>query len=248
MEQQAATPRALARESVDRIVERFALAEETGAGGGPRLELHVPGNGARAGECRTWEGGDGPLERLVYVALEVDAMGLDSHTLYAFTPSESAVPHFTLDTVAAPGTYAFHLDLVPRVDLAAHLEYVRYCYDLLTDTTLEVSSWEGLSPAALKPLQYSLTSPWMLVHRATESVFGRVAELVGEYLEHWFALVEDGLPPHVAGTFDATWLPERDRRLRAALFDPAVDPTWDQVEHFVGAEDAAAIRSIFRGD
>lgn len=246
METRALSPRVLARASVDRIVERFALAEDAADDGGPRLELQAPGNGKRAGVCRSWTGG--PIERLVYVALEIDAIGLDSHMLYAFTTPESAVPHFTLDAVAAPGTCAFHLDLVPRVDLGAHLEYVRYCYDILTDTTLDVASWEGLSPASLTPLQYSMTSPWMLVHRVTESDFARVGEPVGEYLAHWFALVEDGLPPHVSSSLDMSWLPERDRRLRAALFDPAVDPAWGQMDSLVGADDSAAIRSILRGD
>lgn len=227
-------------------MERFGLDESTGADGGPRLVLHSPEDGTSVGRCRTWTGG--PLQSLVYVSLEVDAIRLDSHMLYAFTPADSAVPHFTLDTVAAPGTHAFHLDLVPRVDLGAHLEYVRYCYDLLTETTLEVGSWDGLAPTSLTPLQYSLASPWMLVYRATEAAFARVSEAVTEYLEHWFALVEDGLPDHVTTTIDASWLPERDRRLRAALFDPGVDPAWEQMDRLVGAGDSAAIRAVLRGD
>lgn len=241
MEPQDTLPRAVAEAVIERIVGRFGMDEDAGA----RLSLRSPAGGG-AGACRTWTGG--PLQRLVYVGLDIDAIRLDSNLLYAFTPPESAVPHFTLDTVAAPGTHAFHLDLVPRVDLGAHVEYVRYCYDLLTDTTLEVAAWEGLSPAGLTPLQYAMASPWMLVHRATASAFARVREPVDEYLEHWFALVEDGLPPHVGDTIDASWLPERDRRLRAALFDPVVDPAWDQMDQLVGADDSATIRALLRGD
>ncbi|MBX7160200.1 MAG: hypothetical protein K1X95_07900 [Acidimicrobiia bacterium] len=229
-----------------RVVERFGMDEVSGEDGGPRLLLRSPQDGSRVGECRIWVGG--PLERLVYVGLDVAAIRLDSNMVYAFTPPASAVPHFTLDTVAAPGTNAFHLDLVPRTDLGAHVEYVRFCYDLLTDTTLDVAAWEGLSPASLTPLQYAMTSPWVLVYRATPAAFARVREPVDEYLEHWFALVEDGLPPHVSDTVDAASLPERDRRLRASLFDPAVDPAWEQMDRIVGADDSAAIRAILRGD
>lgn len=242
-----ATPRELAHDTFGRIVDRFGLDEVCGPGAGsPRITLRSPSGDDAVGECRTWSGE--PLDVLVYVGLEVDAMGLDSHMVFAFTAADSAVPHYTLDTVAAPGTHAFHLDLVPRVDLGAHLEYVRYCYDLLTETTLDVAQWDGLSPAALTPLQYAMASPWTLVSRATPETFARFAEPAGEYLDHWFALVEDGLPEHVIEAIDPTWLPERDRRLRAALFDPAVDPAWAQMDHLVGAAASAAVRALLRGD
>lgn len=242
MEPQVTSPRALAEAVTERIVERFGMREDVGSA----LPLRSPATGEDAGVCRTWIGG--PLDRLVHVGLDIAAIRLDSNMLYAFTAPDSAVPHFTLDTVAAPGTHAFHLDLVPRVDLGAHVEYVRYCYDLLTETTLEVAAWDGLSPAGLTPLQYAMASPWMLVHRATETAFARVSDPVNEYLEHWFALVEDGLPPHVSGTIDDAWLPERDRRLRAALFDPVVDPAWAQMDQLIGPDDSATIRALLSGD
>lgn len=242
-----ATPRDLVHDTFGRIVERLGLVEDRGPdGAGPRITLRSPADGAAVGECRTWSGES--VGSLVYLGLAIEEIGLDSHMVFAFTPPDSSVPHYTLDAVAAPGTHAFHLDLVPRVDLGAHIEYVRYCYDLLTETTLDVARWDGLSPAALTPLQYAMTSPWMLVSRASAEALARLAEPAREYLDHWFALVEDGLPAHVTETIDTAGLPERDRHLRSALFDPGVDPAWEQMDHFVGADTSAEIRALLLGD
>ncbi len=43
------------------------------------------------------------------------------------------MPHFTLDSVLGQGSYAFHLDLIPRVELATHLTYVDWAHTPLTD-------------------------------------------------------------------------------------------------------------------
>lgn len=228
-----------------RVVERFGMDEVSGEDGGPRLLLRSPQDGSRVGECRIWVGG--PLERLVYVGLDVAAIRLDSNMVCAFTPPASAVPHFTLDTVAAPGTNALHLDLVPRTDLGAHVEYVRFCYDLLTDTTLDVAAWEGLSPASLTPLQYAMTSPWVLVYRATPAAFA--CARAGRRVPRALVRARRGR---------AAAPRERHGRRRVAAgagpppprlpVRPAVDPAWEQMDRIVGADDSAAIRAILRGD
>ena len=63
---------------------------------------------------------------LVYVGMTVEAFGLDSHMCFAFTPGGAAqCPHFTVDSVLAGPHYAFHLDLIPRLDPGANLAYIR---------------------------------------------------------------------------------------------------------------------------
>ena len=63
------------------------------------------------------------------------------------------------------------------------------------------------------------------------------------YLEHWFNLVENGVPADSvpAGDFAA-----RDQLNRNAIFDPEVDKVWAQVERLVGAETGAKMREILK--
>jgi len=240
-------PHDLVQHALGRIVERFSLSQVSGDAPAPLMTLTSPMELAGpVGEVRLWRGE--PLRTMVYVGLSIAEIDLDTHSIYAFTPSDGAVPHFVLDAVCAAGAYAYRLDLLPRVDLAAHLQYVRYCYDLLTDTTLEVNAAEGLVPAALSPLQYAMASPWMLAHGATTAAFSRTAEAVDEYLDHWFTLLEDGLAPHVVHEIDTAGLADRDRRVRANMVDPAVDPVWAQLGMLVGTDDVETIRSLIRGD
>ena len=71
---------------------------------------------------------------MVTSTIVVPPIQLDSHMMFAFTPSDSAVPHFTLDSVRAGDHHAFHLDLIPRLDLGAHLAYMDACFTPLTPT------------------------------------------------------------------------------------------------------------------
>ena len=68
---------------------------------------------------------------VVYAGIACPPM-VDSHMIFAFTPEHSAVPHFTLDSVASSiagqDIFAYHLDLVPRLDLGANLQYMYDVY------------------------------------------------------------------------------------------------------------------------
>mgnify|MGYP000387933889 CR=1 FL=1 len=227
--------RELSLHTLDEIVQRCELRER----GGPYLPLPVGG-------LRLFHG-DGGVRRLVYV--ELATVGLDAHMIYAFTASDSPLPHFTLDAVHAGPGFAFHLDLVPRVDLAANPAYVDAIYEPLTPTFTAAREMEGLSPAHLAPRQRALMSPWMLAHRADEPAFRGLDAPVEVYLEHWSRLLADGLSEALCSRLyggDAAALGERDRRLRAAIFDPEVDPVWDMVTRLVGAEVGEAMRAVLR--
>jgi hypothetical protein len=163
--------------------------------------------------------------------------------MVAFSPDESPVPHFTLDSVGNDDDFAFHLDLIPRVDLGAHLAYMDHCFGPLTEIRAAGRAVDGLRPANVTERQWALMSEWMLVHRASEPAFQSIRTTVEAYRDHWFTLVADGVPTEVLGGTTGAQIAERDRRNRAAIFDPDVDPVWDRVTQLLGQEQSEAIRT-----
>jgi hypothetical protein len=237
----------LAARTLARIVDRFDLVEVTGDGGGPFVALSGA-DGSDVGHLRVLAGA--PVHKLVTITLTVPAIGLDSHMIFAFTAPGSLVPHFTLDSVQSPAgppgpdaplMHAFHLDLIPRVDLAADLAHVDAVYAPLTSAWERAQTIAGLSPAHLSRRQWALMSPWMLANRADEDAFVAVGEIVDTYLDHWFALCVDGVTDTRPVPGDTA---ARDRAHRAALFDPAVDPVWHQVARIVGPEASERLRLV----
>ncbi|MFM7063417.1 MAG: hypothetical protein ACKO04_07985 [Actinomycetes bacterium] len=238
--------------TVDAIVDRLGLVEVPGDGTPERMQLTSPMSpDAPVGAMRLWRAAG--VADLVYVGLTVQMIGLDSHMLFAFTPPESPVPHFTLDSVAGgppPGadpdatpSFAFHLDLIPKVDLGAHLPYLRHCFEPLTALRSAAQETPGLTPAHLSPTQYAVMSAWMLVHRADESAFSSIRPHVDAYRDHWFSLVEGGVPESALAGLAPADFAERDRRNRSIVFDATVDPVWDRVTQLVGPEQSEAVRS-----
>ncbi len=188
---------------------------------------------------------DGVAE-LVYVSMTVEAFGLDSHMCFAFTPATSTVPHFTVDAVLAGPHYAFHLDLIPRLDPGANLAYIDHCYGPLTEVHDVVGEIKGLTPAHLSPRQWQLMSAWMLAHRADEEAFRAVFSAVNSYRDHWLTLVTDGVPTEVVGGATSGDLERRDARNREAIFNPQVDPVWARVDQLLGAEVSTSIRDSLK--
>jgi hypothetical protein len=152
------------------------------------------------------------------------------------------VPHFTLDSVKSAEYHAFHLDLIPRAELASHLPYIDRCFTPLTATFESLRSWEGLSRAEVGPRQIAMMSPWMCVNRATEDAFRQMDPVVAAYRDHWFELVQQGIGDEVLADLTDTDLADRDRRNRANLFSADVDPVWNQIARLLGAEGSEEIR------
>lgn len=228
----------LSHDTLEKIQARFSLHEVLGADGGAYLPLHSPMG--EVGALRLFTGDK--VARMVYIGMSVAQFGLDSHMIFAFTPADSPVPHFTLDSVMNAPDFAFHLDLIPRLDLGANLEYLLKAFSPLDALYEEASGIEGLRPARLAPTQYAIMSAWMLAYRANESAFTAIQAPVNKYLEHWFSLVDDGL-----GEFaHHAHLAERDRANRHAIFNPQIDKVWAQVERLVGAETGERMRAILR--
>jgi hypothetical protein len=230
----------LAHGTLERIVGHFSLREH----GNPYLPLQSRMNGASVGALRLFSGG--PLSKLVYIGLTVPFIGLDSHMVYGFTGAATATPHFTLDAVCNGDTYAFHLDLTPRLDLGAHLAYINAAFQPLNDTFAAAKQLDGLTPAHISPRQYALMSPWMLVSRATPEAFAQINPFVDRYLNHWFDLCAQGIPPATYDDLTPDALAARDKNNRAAIFDPEVDPVWAQVDRLLGAEVSLRLRRILQ--
>lgn len=228
-------PAQLSLGTLEKIQKRFGLTEI----GAPYMTLTSPMSPAPVGSLRLFKGSQ--VTKMVYIGLAVPPIGLDSHMIFAFTAPGSHIPHFTLDSVLAGPYFAFHLDLIPRADLGANLPYLNAVFDDLTPIFEEAKKIEGLTPAQLGPKQYALMSPWMLAYRANESAFEQIQAPVNGYLEHWFKLVEQGLPAEATPGGDYA---QRDQLNRAAIFDPNVDKVWAQVERLVGAETSEKMRHI----
>ncbi|HEY5729731.1 MAG TPA: hypothetical protein VIS72_06735 [Anaerolineales bacterium] len=228
-------PLQLSLGTLDKIKDRFGLTEI----GSPKISLSSPMSPEPVGSLRLFSGDK--VHRMVYIGLVVPPIGLDSHMIFAFTKPESHIPHFTLDSVMAGPHFAFHLDMIPRADLGANLKYMNAVFDNLTPIFEEAKKIEGLTAAQLGPKQYALMSPWMLAYRASESAFEQIQTPVNRYLDHWFDLVESGIP---AETVPAGDFAQRDKLNREAIFDPEVDKVWAQVSRLVGEEMSNTLRGI----
>ncbi|KHL15894.1 UNVERIFIED_CONTAM: hypothetical protein LK11_19335 [Mumia flava] len=235
----------MCRRTWERIVHERGLVEARSASGRAFRTLVSPMSPDPVGEVRVFTAADEtePVAKLVYVGLTVRAIGLDSHMVFAFVRPDLPVPHFTLDSVQGQGSYAFHLDLIPRADLGTHLTYLDWAHAPLTPAFEEVSQRPGLSKAAIGPRQFAMMSPWMLVHRAEEAAFTGIDDAVTTYLDHWFGLLAAPVPDAVVADVADTDLSLRDARNRANIFSPDVDHVWAQVARLVGDEAMEDVRA-----
>lgn len=232
---------ALCLSTIDRLLQGTKVTEVLGEDGGPfrTLELAPQPEGSPLtadgplGSYRIWTS-EGSVAKVVYAGVSVPVLNMDTHMIYAFSDPETAIPHFTLDSVEAHGTLAFHLDLNPRADLGAHLAYMDYVYGPLTDVFESGKAIEGLSEARLTPRQRAIMSPWMLVSRATPDAYRQLGARANAYLDRWFTLSEQGLPDWVMASLADTNLPARDAANRSMIFSRDVDPVWDQITPLLG--------------
>jgi hypothetical protein len=238
-----APAKALFDSALNRLAGALALSEVTRDNGEPWLPLisQAPFHHGGCGHARLFHGGG--LAKVLTCSITAPAIGLDSHMLFAFTPSHSGVPHFTVDSVQAGEHMAFHLDLIPRVDLAVHLAYMDWAFAGLTETFTAASAIEGLTPAMISPRQRAVMSPWMVVNRATSDAFAQVEPLVLTYLDHWLNLLQKGVPDSVLKDQTPASLAARDRANKAIIFDPDVDKVWNQIRGLIGNDAVEAIRA-----
>ncbi len=226
------------------VADRLALSEVHGSGDdGAYSTLTSEMMPEPVGSVRVFHG----AVSLVYVGMTVPMIGLDSHMMFAFTDPGSAVPHYTVDSVQNADAYAFHLDMIPRVDLGSHLGYMDHCYGPLTDVRAETFARGGLTPADLAPRQWALMSEWMLANHCDEATFRSITPTVDAYREQWFGLLEAGIPAALVDDVSTELLERRDEANRAAIFNPDVDRVWANVERLVGPQQSEATRLLLAG-
>lgn len=231
----------LSLDKLEQIADRLPVTEVHGPDGGPFRRLVSPRDGSSCGETRILVG-DGVVKKVVYHAVVAEMIGLDSHMIFAFTDPDSAVPHWTFDSVVAGGVYAFHLDLIPRVDLGANLAYMDDVYGPLTEVHTRGRAMPGLTEPDIGPRQRSVMSQWMLAYRVPEDEYKNIDEYVQAYLDHWFATVESGLDSETLKAISGADLPERDSSNRGMIFNREVDMVWDMITPLVGFEQSELMR------
>jgi len=231
--------KSLATTTLNTIADALSLQEQ-GSEAQPFKVLRSAMAPHPVGSARLFHGAGG--EQMVYIGLSVPMIKLDSHMVFCFTAATSPVPHFTIDAVHAGDHYAFHLDLIPRVDLGVNLDYMREVYQPLTATHKAAQSIPGLSPAHLSPTQLAVMSPWMLANRADEGAMDAVGQVCSDYLSHWLSLQKAGLSTgaNVHGQSPS----ERDRIHRSVLFNREVDPVWLQVDRLLGSVGSEDLRAM----
>lgn len=234
----------LCQNTLEKIQQRWDLQEIWGTDSGAYMPLVSLTGSMKVGAAHLFTGE--PIQKVIYVELTVPPIELDSHMLFAFTQADSLVPHFTLDLVQSGSHFAFHLDLIPRVDLGANLRYIDAILQPLTEAFEAIKLIHGLESAHLSPRQRALMSPWMLAYRASEAAFMQIDNTVNFYLEHWFCLVEKGLSTEDIFGSEPIHLMQRDQRNRQALFNPEVDPVWAQVDRLVGSEVSVGLQTILK--
>lgn len=232
----------LHQQTLARLVERLGLSEVPDAG--YALVSHAPMAQGSVGAVQVYRGRG--ITQLVSCTIVVPAIGLDSHMLFAFADTESALPHFTVDSVRNGADYAFHLDLIPRLDLAVELPYMDAAFAPLTPIYKAHRELPGLKPAQLDPRQYAVMSPWMLVNRADETAFKATFDAVNGYLDHWFSLQEQGIPQAVLGATTPAQRAARDAAHRGVIFNAEVDKVWKQITPLIGAEAVAKTIALLR--
>lgn len=234
-------PKNLCISTLDKIVAQTGSTEVLGADGGPLEVLTSVMGPDPVGSVRVFTGDK--VAKIVYIGAVVPQIGLDSHMVFAFMPEGSPVPHYTLDSVAAGGHLAFHLDLIQRVDAGTHMVANDWSHTPITEAFEKLTSDPGLSKAALEPRQLTVMSSWMVANRATEEAFANLDEPVNAYLDHWLTLVNNEIPAEVVADVADTDLAARDRKNRALLFSPEVDKVWAQMTRLLGEETSERLRN-----
>lgn len=228
-------------EKLEQLVTRAGLEEVKGEDGRSFKILTSLLDGEECGETRIFKG-KGEIAKVVYHGLWVDQIGLDSHMIFAFTTPESPVPHWTFDSVQNKPVYAFHLDLIPRVDVGAHLAYMDGVLGPLTDMFQKEKENPGLSEAVLTPRQRSIMSQWMLAYRATEEAYPGLEPTVKGYLDHWFDMLDNGLSQEILDEIKDVDLAARDRANRSIIFNRDVDHVWNLITPLIGQDVSEVMR------
>lgn len=255
--------RDLVQRALAEITAQLKLQEDTAAG--MELRAAAPGEASAArdttapapalpiepgqpiGAVRVWRGEC----QVIYAALHIPALGMDSHQLAAFTPPESAVPHFTLDAAhhaQSDSRIHFGCDLLPRADLGASLAYLQEVHAPLSGALQSALALPGITPAPLPPLLRALHSPWQIAVFAQPGALPALSAPANTYLRHWLALCQTGLSAETRASIAWQNLPHRSRQNRAALYHPQTNRLWTLLSTLLGPTPTDKLRTLLSGE
>ena len=86
----------------------------------------------------------------------------------------------------------------------------------------------------------------MLANRSTEEAFDQLGPIVKSYLHHFGKILRQGLGQPTMDDIKGLNMAKRDQANRDILFSKEIDPVWNQIEGFIGAETGSAMRKVLR--
>ncbi|MCB9706253.1 MAG: hypothetical protein H6711_30680 [Myxococcales bacterium] len=229
------------------ILDALELHELHGADGGPALLLPLTVPDQPPARLRLW--GGQAIGRLVSIEIEAPALALSAHILGAFAAPGSPLPHLFVDLVAARGSQSVAFDLLPRVDLAASVEWMDAVLTPLTAAHQELAEIEGARALPLNHRLRAFLSPWSAALECGEAALaGPLRRVIEAYVDHWLRLVGGALPEAADLEHSPALLGARDHRYRAHLFSADVDPVWRRIAGLVGDAGASQLQAALRGE
>jgi len=229
------------------LVERLDLVEQLNDGK-PRMVLNHISTGEPVGHCQVFNSDDKKMVTISMTFSPMPTLNIDSHMLFIFTEPQSLVPHFTLDAVKTGPNFAFHLDMLPKVPLDNHQDYAKCVYEPLSNCLQSANDNQELEPAHLSQQQLDIMSPSMIAKRATQASFDTVSkDHVQTYLDHWLSLVDnpDQLKTDSMTNEDVA---HYSMQQKSKIFDPQIDPVWQNIAKIVGEPVCEEMRSILKSD
>jgi hypothetical protein len=202
------------------------------------VAFHRVDSGSACGGLRVYEG----AARVIDSRLTLDDVGIDSVMVHAFAPSTTTSPHLLSDLACMPdGRWHFHVDLLPRVDLMTHPDYLDGVYPPLEQHFLAATGLPGSEPMAVPRRLRALGSAWLVGVVAAASDEPVLTDTHDHYAQRFLDLLDD--PPEPV---DPDQQIARDRAHRRSLFDEATDPVWDVLNGIIGKVSVDGILEAIR--
>jgi hypothetical protein len=215
-----------------------SLVARTGATLVEEVHFHRIDNGKACGGLRVYEG----TARVIDSRLTLDDLGIDSVMVHAFAPSTSTSPHLLSDLACMPdGRWHFHVDLLPRVDLMTHPDYLDGVYPPLEEHFLTATGLPGSEPMAVPRRLRALGSAWLVGVVAAATDEPVLTDTHNFYVQRFLDLL--AAPPEPVNAASQI---ERDRAHRRSLFDQATDPVWDVLNGIIGKDSVDGILEAIR--
>jgi len=231
---------------VNKIQSAIRLEELHDPDGGPFISLRNVLDNLPAGYLRLWAATDDSLiDRLVHFRLQ--SPPVDTHLLFLFGRSETAMPHFHGQVVQfAVDACVYNADIMPRLDPVDHPNYFRQVFGPVTKAYWKAATDRNnvCSMAPANPAISVYLSPWSIQagRPTTCAELERVAPSIDTYIDQCLTLAYnlDYDAP------DAAYMRDRDARHLALFHSEELDPrAWNGVYRVIGKEAGQRIKQVF---